>query len=167
MNILKYALLILLMFSMAGCGGSGGSVTSDPSVTLKLATSGTPSANLAGLGITVTLPDGVTPALNNDGSVAVTVATVSGVAAPGSVLAPVYTPAVGATKGTLRLAMASSITAGFGAGEFATLKLKVADGSNPVQADFIVSDLNSIATEENGGVAVTGLTPEVTSLTLQ
>jgi hypothetical protein len=165
MNIIRYALLVLTLYSIAACGGGdGAATTTSHTATLKLSTSGTPSANLAGIGITVTLPDGLTPALNSDGSVAATVVTVSGVAAPGTVLAPVYTPASGATKGTLRLVMASSITAGFGAGEFATLTLTAAAGSNPAQTDFTLSDFNPIDVH---GASATGLTPAVASLAVQ
>lgn len=175
MKALKFVLLTLTISVLASCGGGGGGGTTTaggggtnaPSqrvAALKLATSGTPSALLAGIDITVTLPSGVTPALNSDGTVATTVATVSGVAAPGTMLAPVYTQASGTVKGTLRLAMASSITAGFGAGEFATVSCVVATGSTPAQSDFTLSGFNPI--DVNGSTA-TGLTAAVANLTVQ
>ena len=162
MNIIRYALLSLVFCTLAACG-------SDPAppartATLKLSTSGAPSENLAGIGITVTLPDGVTPALNNDGSVAATVATVSGVAAPGTMLAPVYTPANGAAKATLRIVLAAAASAGFAAGEFATVTLVAAGGSNLALGDFTLSSFSPI--DVNGAVA-TGLTPAVSDLALQ
>jgi hypothetical protein len=173
MNIAKFSLLLLVISSLAACGGGGSSASNSGGGTiippsrnanLKLATSGTPSAPLAGIGITVTLPDGVAPALNGDGSVAAEAAAVTGVAAPGTVLAPVYVSASGAAKGTLRLAMASSIAAGFGTGEFATVTLVVAAGSNPALSDFTISGVNPI---DVSGNAATGLTATVTNLSLQ
>jgi hypothetical protein len=167
---MRYFLILILLSLLAACGGGNGASTTDTlpltgrTAILKLTAGGTPSANLAGVGITVTLPDGVTPALKSDGSVADTVAVVSGVAAPGTFLTPVYTPASGTTKGNLRLILASSIAAGFGAGEFATLTLNASAGSNPVAGDFTLADFNPIALN---GATATGLTPAVASLLLQ
>lgn len=172
MTIIRCVLLAITICLLAACGDEGVTTTTtanDPALlsriaTLKLTTSGTASASLAGIGVTVTLPDGVTPSLNADGSVAATVEAVSGVAAPGTVLAPVYTPASGTSKGTLRIVLAANSTAGFGAGEFATLELVVAAGANPVQSDFALSGLNPI--DVNGNTA-TGLTAGVSNLAVQ
>lgn len=150
------ALLLIAICTLTGCGGGGGGGTQPAATTatLKLSTTGTPSANLAGAGITITLPDGVTPALNGDGSLAGSVAIVSGVAAPGTVIAPAYTPATATAKGTLHYALASEISAGFGEGEFSTVTLAVAAGKTPGQADFALSDFTPI--DVHGGTA-TGL----------
>lgn len=172
MTIIRYVLLAATICFLAACGsGDGGDattsndqVTSARIATLKLTTSGTASASLAGIAVTVTLPDGVTPSLNADGSVAATVEAVSGVAAPGTVLAPVYTPASGTTKATLRIVLAANTTAGFGAGEFATLTLSVAAGAAPAQSDFVLSGFNPI--DVNGNTA-TGLAVGVSNLAVQ
>ena len=169
MNTIKYPLFALSILIFAACGGGGGSpattsvAIAKSTATLKLATSGSPSAQLAGIGITITLPDGVTPALNSDGSVAATVAAASGVAVPGTILAPVYTQASGSVKGTLSLAMASSIAAGFGAGEFVTINLEVT-GAWPTQSDFSLSGFNPIDLKGN---SATGITAAVASLSEQ
>jgi hypothetical protein len=166
MTFSRNLLALLSITLMAACGGGGGgsSANNQPTttptsqgktITSKMSTTGTPSAQLAGIGITMTLPDGVTPALASDGSVAASVVTISGVAAPGSVLAPVYTPASGSTKGTLQIGLASQAPAGFGAGDFATISLASTAATNPVAADFPLSGFNPIDVTGN---AATGLT---------
>jgi hypothetical protein len=172
MTFLRHPLILLCISLLAACGGGSTAPTgteTTPSLTpqsktatIKLAASGTPSAQLAGIGITITLPDGVTPALASDGSVATSVVTISGVAAPGNILAPIYTPATGSTKGTLRIILASQAAAGFGAGEFATISLTSTAASNPVAADFPISAFNPIDVTGN---AATGLTAAVSGVT--
>lgn len=162
-TLIKIAFTLTMLATLAACGGGGGGaagITTTP-VTLKLATTGTPSANLSGVGITITLPDGVTPPLNGDGTVAGSAITASGAASPGTVLAPIYTPATATAKGKLHFAMASSIVAGFGAGEFATVTLNVVAGKTLAKADFTLSDFAPIDTLGN---VATGVTAEVTSL---
>ncbi|MFZ3209223.1 MAG: hypothetical protein WA140_10370 [Geobacteraceae bacterium] len=154
-RITRLALLPIMLCLISACGGGGGggggggNSTSTPKATLKLFTSGTPSANLSGNDITVILADGVTPTLNGNGSVADSVIVVSGVAAPGMVLAPIYTAATATSKGTLRFTMASTINAGFGAGEFATMTLNISAGKSPVQGDFSLSGFNPIDVSGN------------------
>jgi len=145
-HIIKLAFLSIMLLIIYACGGGGGGETSNntPKATLKLSTSGTPSANLSGIDITISLADGVTPILNANGSLADGVVVVSGVAVPGTLLAPVYTPATSTKKGTLRFSMASTIIAGFGTGEFATVSLNVSVGNNPVQGDFALSGFSPI-----------------------
>jgi predicted small lipoprotein YifL len=166
-NIRISILLALLLFALAACGGGGGSTPAPPAktATLKLFTTGTPSENLAGVGITITLPTGVTPALNSDGTVAATVVTVSGVASPGTVVSPVYTPASGAVKGKLVIAVASGIVAGFGAGEYATVVLAAEAGTAPLQSDFALTDFRPIAV--SNGADAAGLTATISGYTLQ
>ena len=150
---------------LAACGGGGGVevVGSAPpvrTVTLKLATTGTASAAMGGIGISIVLPAGVTPLLNTDGTVGAAVVVVSGVATPGTVAPPAYVAASGATQATLQFVMASTAPAGFPAGEFATLVLNLAGTTTPVSGDFILSGF--IPTNILGN-PVTGLTTEVSS----
>lgn len=167
--LVKYLLVIITMVILAACGGgSDGEETppspTDKTATLHLSTIGTPAANLAGITMTLILPDGVTPFLNEDGSLTAPVAVVSGVAAPGMVLSPIYLPANSVTKGTLNFALASSIEAGFASGEYATVTLRVAVGAHPVQTDF---DLTGFIPIDVGGNEVTDLSAMVTGLVVQ
>jgi hypothetical protein len=161
MNI-KQSLLYGLMFgvlSLAGCGG-GGDAAQPTTATLKLSTVGTlsPGTTLSGIGVSIVLPAGVTVATDANGAVSSGVVTVSGVAAPGTVLAPSYTPASGGNPATLTFAMVSNVSAGFGIGEFATLTCNRASGVTPQVTDFSVT-LNPIDAQTY--VPVTGLTPSI------
>jgi len=164
-NTQLFILLTFMLFALVACGGGSTSVPPAKTVTLKLATTGTPSENLAGVDITVILPTGVTPALNSDGTVAASVVSISGVAAPGTALTRVYTPAIGATRGTLELFVSSSIVAGFGAGEYATVLLSAAPGITPLQSDFAFTGFRPIAV--SNGADATGLTATISGYTLQ
>jgi hypothetical protein len=163
-------LLVLLSISfLAACGGGGGESNNiQPPQTntaiIKLATTGTPLVQLAGIGITITLPDGVTAALASDGSVATSAVTISGVAAPGSVLTPIYTPASGSTKGTLQIVLAAQTATGFGPGEFVTISLTSTATTIPTTTDFPLSAFNPI---DVTGIAVTGLSATVSDVTTQ
>lgn len=168
MNIFKYILTLIAILPLAACGGGGdgdeSQTTPTPTaktVTLKLATSGTPSTNLAGITITVILPDGVTPPPTGDDGVIKPAAVVSGVAAPGSVLTPIYTPANGTAKGTLKFALASSIVDGFGAGEYATVTLSAEVGVTPALTDF---DLTGFIPIDVNGREVAELSTMVTGV---
>jgi len=158
------AVMILIFAGCGGGGGGGGTTATAKVATIKLATTGTPSANLAGVGLVITLPDGVTPALAVDGSVASSVVTISGVAAPGTVIIPVYSAASSGVKGKLQIALSSNSVTGFGAGEFAKLVLNVAAGVTVTQADLLLTEFNPI--DLSGNVA-TGLTAGVTTVSLQ
>lgn len=162
MTIFRYILTLSMISLLAACGGGGGG-TSTRTVTLKLSTVEAPlaSASVVGVDITMTLPAGVTPGLNPDGSVAATVVAVSGAAVSGTVLPPVYVAENGATKGTLRLTVTSSATSGFNAGEFVTVTLALTGAATPVAGDFVLSGFSPI--DILGGV-VTGLTAAVSSL---
>lgn len=162
-----YILLTFLLVALTACGGGGGSTptATAKTATLKLSTTGTPSANLAGVGITIILPIGVIPTLNSDGTVAATVVTVSGVAALNTTVTKFYTPANGATNGKLVLAVTSIVDAGFGIGEYATVVLTAATGTTPLQSDFDLHDF--IPTAVPTGAYVTGLTPTISGYTLK
>jgi hypothetical protein len=113
-------------------------------------------------GSTQSIPSGITPDLNPDGTVAEDVATVSGAATPGMVLPPVYTPATADARGTLRIVVASGSTAGFTVGEFATVVLKIPTGGNFVQqGSFLLTDFYPV---DLSGNAVPGLIASYTVL---
>lgn len=157
---------IISLAALCGCGGGGGGGTAQATyktATLKLATIGTLTRNLAGVSISVVMPAGVTPALNSNGSVSSSVAQVSGVAAPGSILSSEYTAA---TRKLSIYGLTSNIQAGFDVGEFVTIKLIVPLDMNPQVADFVLGDLDpvdNIGTHLAAGV----LTPIVKEYTLQ
>lgn len=167
MTILRNLFIMFYLILVAACGGGGGESNPSPTpsqsktLTIKLATSGTPSSQLAGIGVTLLLPDGVTPQLANDGSVTTGVVTISGVAAPGGILTPVYTPASGNNKGTIKVAVAAQTPSGFGAGEFATVSLQFTS-TNPIASDFTLSEFSPIDVKGN---QASGLTVAVSSVT--
>jgi hypothetical protein len=161
MNIkrsLLYGSMSGLLF-LAGCGGGGSSAPQQATMTLKLSTSGTlpQGTSLAGIGVTLTLPAGVTINTDASGTVAGGVVTVAGVAAPGSVIA-VYTPATGSTPATLALTVVSTVKAGFGTGEFGTVTCNLANGTSPKADEFGVSGFQPY---DLSGNQVIGLTPGV------
>ena len=108
---------------------------------IKISTSGIPASGtaLSGVGITITLPTGVTVKANSDGSVASGVVTASGVAANNTSGVSTYIPASGSTPATLSMIIASTLASGFGVGEFVTVNADIASGYTPQQADFVVT----------------------------
>ena len=162
------AILLLVVISGCGSGSVSDSTTVAPvqkRANVKLSTAGTLAQNLSGISISVTLPNGVTPELKSDGSLASSVATATGVAVPGSVSA-VYTPAAGAAKGELLILMVGNSAAGFGAGEFLTLKLDVAAGNSLTVADFLLGDFDPVNVL-GAHLAAGTLTPSVSALDIK
>jgi hypothetical protein len=167
MNVLIFSLAVISVF-ISACGGGGGDSSSSGSrtATLKLSTSGTPSAPFYMVSVTVILPVGVTPMLNGDGTVAASVTTPSGVAATSAVATtPLYVPASGGVRGMLRITVLANSAAGYGVGEYVTLVLKVADGANPSQSDFNFSGFT--VTGYSSPTGITGLTPAMTGFNIQ
>jgi hypothetical protein len=124
---------------------------------LKISTAGT-DTSLSGVGITVSLPAGVTVKTDAGGAVDPSVVTVSGVAVPSTLIAPLYTPATATTNATLTFAVASNVAGGFNVGEFATVTCDITPGVFPRAAEFTLSGLNP------GDLflqPVTGLTPSM------
>jgi hypothetical protein len=174
--MMKHILLgILLSFSLlilAACGGGGGSdvvllPTVKTSATVKVSLSGTLGTDaIAGAAFTLTLPANVTPALTTGGTVATTVVTPSGTFA-GSTIAPIvtYTPAAGATPGTLQVVAANSVPAGVTTvGEIVTIVLQLANGATPAATDFPVSNVSVTNTL---GALIAGMSASVSGVILQ
>lgn len=132
---------------IASCGGGSGAVTPSPvtqptKAILHLTTTGGPSGvKLAGVGITVHLPTGVTAKTDSTGAVQSSVVTPSGVAAGATMTPPQYTPAQPGNSATLSFVVASSSADGFGTGEFVTLNLDVTTGASVSATQFTLSDL--------------------------
>jgi hypothetical protein len=159
-SVLSIALLIL-----AACGDN--STHTNTITTVKVALSGNLAGQaISGAGFTMTLPANVTPAMTGGTTVAISVVTPSGTFA-GSTLAPIvtYSPAVGATPGSLQIIVPSSVPAGVTiVGEVATITLQLANGANPTIADFSV---NSVSVTNTFDAPITGMSALVSAVTLQ
>jgi len=121
---------------------------------------------VSGAYCTLTLPDGVAPALSG-GNPAPGVVLLSGGFA-GSSIAPqlVYTPAAGASPGTLRVILATSQAAGVSqAGEVATVTLEIPTGGVYSEASFGVSAAGVVDVARSDQIA--GMSVAVTNLVLQ
>ncbi len=142
-NLIMTCIALLFMLSLVGCGSGGGDgtvppVTQPTSAVLKLSTTGTMPAgtSLAGVGVTIVLPAGVSVSTDTTGTVTAGVVTASGVAAKSTVIPPVFTPATATKPATLKLVVGSTAAGGFGVGEFATVSCNIGSGSFPKSTDF-------------------------------
>lgn len=111
---------------------------------LKLSSQGTltGATSLSGIGITVTLPDGVSVKTDAGGIVDTGVVALSGVAVQGILVTPISTPASVGVKATVSFAVASSVAGGFTVGEFAIVTCDLAAGFSPTAADFTLSNFS-------------------------
>jgi hypothetical protein len=146
------------LLSLTACGGGSSSAPPSTTATLKLSATGTlhQGTSLAGIGITLTLPAGVTIKTDSGGAVVNGYVNVTGEASPESVIA-VFIPASGTTPATLALIVASTAAAGFGTGEFATVTCDL-NGTSPKLSDFGLSNFKPY--DLNGNLVI-GLTPGV------
>jgi hypothetical protein len=177
--------LSLAVMALAGCGGGGETPASNPADNpaipsggtnpaptptptkglVKLSTSGA-AAIMAGIDVTVALPDGVI--LNADpvtGEVAAGTITVSGVAAAGSnnLAAAKFTPASGGVPANLHIAVIS--VSGFNLGEFATIHFDLASGAAlPLSNAFTVTSFSAKALDSSALSGVTAAPPSVVGI---
>ena len=166
-KILLGLILPVTFLILAACGNSDNSATpAKTSVTVNISLNGTLGSNaIAGVGFSVTLPANVTPEMAGS-VVATTVVTPSGIFA-GSTIAPVvtYTPAAGASPGSLQIIIASSEAAGATTtGEIVTITLHLANGSAPVASDIITT---VISVTDTLGAPISGLSTSVSNILLQ
>lgn len=165
-------LLICIAMALSGCGGGGGGgggggskVEPDPVPTtavVKLFTEGIlpPGTSLAGIGVTLSLPAGVTVQTGTDGKVVAGTVAGSGVTEGKAVFAdPDYTPATDTAPAKLSFVMAGTDAVGFGTGEFATVTCTVAAGANPQATAFTLSDFRPVDLK---GAPVDGLAGTLT-----
>lgn len=164
--LLKLVILIGSFAMLFGCGGGGGDSSSDKgggavvqptTAVLKLSAEGTLPAgtSIAGIGITITLPSGVTVKTDSDGKVASEVVVASGTTAGKATFTPPnYTAATATAPATLSFVLASTEAAGFGTGEFATVTCDVASGASPKATDVTLGDFKPIDLK---GVPIQGL----------
>lgn len=129
--------LVALLTACSGGGSSAPAPNSAGTATLTLSTSGTPSpaGNLSGIGLTVTLPVGVTVATNSDGSVATGVVIPSGLLSSGTAT---NNAVYNSSTRTLSLTIVSTQAAGFGVGQFATVVCSYS-GAAPSSSGFSLS----------------------------
>jgi len=170
-QLLSGTALSILLLILAACGDGGGSdvilpLPAKTTATATVSLNGTLGANaISGAGFTLTLPANVTPATVG-GSVAANVVTPSGTFT-GSTIAPIvtYTPAAGATPGSLQIIAANSVPAGVTTvGEIVTITLQLTNGATPAATDLPVS---GVSVTNTLGAAIAGMSASVTGVTLQ
>ncbi|OGW37537.1 MAG: hypothetical protein A2X58_11025 [Nitrospirae bacterium GWC2_56_14] len=167
-TIFGYLAVCICALVMFGCGGGGGGGTGggskvepDPVPTtavVKLYTEGVlpEGTSLAGIGITINLPAGMTVQMDGDGKVAAGTVEGSGVTAGKATLAePDYTPATDTAPAKLSFVLAGTDAEGFGTGEFATVNCNVTAAVTPQATDITLSDFRPV---DLRGAAVEGVT---------
>ena len=155
-------------FTAGGRNQTGSSITPISAPTsglLKLSSAGTPNT-IGAIDITINLPAGVV--INYDqatGEAGAGVVTVSGVAATGSnqLSLAKYTPAAGAAPAQLHVVLINA--AGFGLGEFATIRFDLGAGASfPGSAgEFTIA---SFSPKGLSGSTLTGITASAASIGL-
>jgi hypothetical protein len=150
-NILS-VLAIVVITAVSACGGNsgGGSTTSPPATSptdtlppaqptkavLKLSTSNT-TTDIAGLDVTIALPDGViVKSTTNPPETDAGIVVASGQAAANSLVEATYTATSGTSPAKVRVALVN--TYGFGPGEFATITCDLVANAHPASSDFSV-----------------------------
>lgn len=154
-----YVLFILSFFLLTACGGGGGSSSDTSALKVTLATQGTLPVGkaLSGIGITLLLPTGVTPKVDDHGIVDSSAVVPSGLllASTAGLFNVAYTPATGTDPGALSFVVYSTAPEGFGVGEFATVHLSSSAGSTSLLASgFTVA---SSSPRFLNGAEVTGI----------
>lgn len=145
-------------FLIFSCGDS--SRSSAPAGTMKavIKTAAlTANQNIAGIELTITLPAGVSPHYNADGTInaAATVEITSSSAANQTLPGATYTPATASSLG--QLSISAIVASGFSATDEITIHLKVADGTFPVASDFNLLAFKAYSGIDpfgNGGVKI-------------
>jgi hypothetical protein len=167
-----FALIITVFLAACGGGGDGGAAffvpqqaSSKTTAVLKIATQRVSGAEeqLTGVGITVTLPKGVTVTTNN-GTVAATSVFASGVAQGRSVLTT-YTETTATANATLQLIVNAGGTL-FGTGEFVTVTCNLPAGNSLQSSDFSPAILSNFAPSNAQLQPAAGLVPVIAATLL-
>jgi hypothetical protein len=144
MNGMRFFIIVLLL-ALAGCGGGGGngsSASSSPQSIVTLSTQvtqGTLATDaVKGIQLTLKLPPGVTLKSDDTGKTADGVVVASGIATGAEIQIGNYS----ASEGTVEIIITK--TAGFGPGEFATIKCDRTTGVNPTSSDFVISSFKAV-----------------------
>jgi len=161
--------MTIITAALAACGGGGGGASepapSETTAVLKIGTQWTLASgtSLYGVGITVTLPTGVTVATESSGNVSSSVAVVSGVASGGNMATPIYTPATATANATLKLIVAAA-GSGFGTGEFVTVTCNLPAGNSLQTSDFPATVLSDLEPANQLLAPISGLTPTISAV---
>lgn len=147
-KIYSFVFMAIISFLTACGGGGGGSAPPQPTAAvMKLSAAGTlPTGKaVAGLGVTIDLPAGVTVKTVSGGAVDSSVVTGSGLlAGSNGTMGPVtYTPAAGSAKAKLDFTIASTASAGVGVGEYATITF-ILNNTSPTAADFSITSFTPV-----------------------
>lgn len=133
-----------------------------------MATSGTLAAGTAmsGNSMTISLPAGVTPALDTTGHPDTSkLVAASGVTTTGGLVSTaIYQAATATQPAQITVAVAGKDKLGFGTGEFMTLTLNLTPFVSPTTTDFPISDF---VAADLDGKAISGLQANVTAVTIQ
>ncbi len=151
--------LILSLFVISGCGGSGGDDPPTPVqpttavVTLMSQGAGT----IHGIGVTVALPAGVTVKASPDPTNSSVMVTDAGVVAASGAAAGAGTNILATYTATPsgKVAIHVANAAGFATGEFVTIMCDIAAGSSPAATDFSVTDFTAF---DGNGVEIDVMT---------
>ena len=166
MKMLRLTLTLILVALMAGCSSSYS--PQKPAVRLTVGTTGIipTGQSLAGIGMTMALPAGVTPALDASGGVdTAMLVTPSGLTSAGGLAATaIYLDVAAGQPARLTLAVSSKTNAGFGTGECMILTLNRTAGATPQANEFGITEFSAANLD---GVSVGGLQAVITDAKLQ
>jgi hypothetical protein len=160
-KLLCHFLILMSIALLTACGDTPKSTPTGSTIKAVIKPSAlTADRNIAGINLTITLPVGVSPPLQADGTVdsAATVEITSSAAQNQNLPGATYTPASAAIPG--QLAISAIVAAGFKATDEITIHLKVAAGAHPVESDFKLLSFDAF---DINGANVTGLNPTITT----
>lgn len=147
---------------IAGCGGGDGESSTPTTAVIQLSSQGILDAGKAVRGFTATieLPAGVTVKTGTGGTVDAAVIEPSGLleGSAGTIGPVIYTPATTTAKAMLDVTLLSTVAAGVGVGEYATITLNLS-GVNPAATDFNVTSFSPV---DLSFADLAGLTPILT-----
>jgi hypothetical protein len=161
LKLLCHFLILVSIALLTACGDTSQSPPTGSTIKAVIKpTALTADRNIAGINLTITLPVGVAPPLNADGTAdpAATVEISSSGVQNQNLPGAIYTPASATAPG--QLAISAIVAAGFKATDEITIHLKVAAGAYPVESDF---KLLSFEAFDINGAPVTGLLPTLTT----
>jgi hypothetical protein len=142
--------MLATLSTLSGCGSGGGDVNAASAalqtvITLSAqVTQGAIASDaIKGIQLTLKLPEGVTVETDSNGKTVGGVVVASGKAAGSEIQVGNYV----SSNGTITIVIAKS--AGFGAGEYATITCGRASGVIPASSDFVISDFKAVECSVN------------------